>query len=219
MKKHTRFLLILSSLLILPFLPIMNPSAVSADSGGSTADELYKEGTKTVQVGTGMLVSPLFIKTHRRDLDYSMTFVRLGYLLTDPSEKRFLPRGNFEALVQVSGSLVTDGFGEYMLEYAWLLRYNVVYPNWRVFPYFQVGAGILYNDLYKDRTQDLIGNSVEFTPQGSVGLRWLLGKRWSLDVEGIYHHISNAGLGDRNVGVNAFGGFIGVTWFFGPSAK
>lgn len=219
MKIRAGFPPILSFLIFILFPALTSTNSPVLAASEISVNELYKEGNKTVQAGTGMLFSPVFIKTHRRDLDYSMTFVRLGYFLTDPSEKRFLPRGNFEALAQVSGSLVTDGFGDYMLEYAWLLRYNVVYPNWPVFPYFQVGAGILYNDLYRDRTQDLIGNSVEFTPQGSVGLRWLLGKGWSLDVEGIYHHISNAGLGDRNVGVNAFGGFIGVTWFFGSSAR
>jgi hypothetical protein len=59
------------------------------------------------------------------------------------------------------------------------------------------------------------GQSIESTPQGSVGFRCLLDKRWSPDFEGIYHHISNAGLDERNAGVNAVGGFIGVSYIFG----
>lgn len=198
----------------------MGPCAAFA-SDSEAAGDLYVKGGRTLQAGTGLLVSPLFFRTHRRELDYSMTYVRAGYFLADPSGKGFLPRGNFEALMQVSGSLVTQGFGDYMVEYALLLRYNVVYPGWRMIPYFQIGAGVVYNDLHEDRTQDLVGQSVEFSPQASLGFRYLLGKRWSLDGEAIFHHISNAGLDDedRNVGVNAFGALLGVTYFFGPLAK
>jgi lipid A 3-O-deacylase len=195
-------------------LGTLNPSVSMADQG-STADDLYVKGGKDLQAGTGLLVSPVFIKTHRRELDYSMTFIRGGYFFTDPSEKSFFFRGNLEGLMQLAGSVVTKGFGSYMVEYDLLVRYNVVYPGWKIVPYIQIGAGVLYNDLYKNQTQALVGQSIEFTPQGSVGFRCLLDKKWSLEFEGIFHHISNAGLDDRNVGVNAFGGFIAVSYFFG----
>ena len=218
MKNCTATALILLSLFFGLFLVILNPS-LSLAASNSTAGDLYVKGGKTIQAGTGLLVSPLFLKTNRRSLDYSMTYLRGGYFLNDPSEKKFLPRGNLEGIIQGAGSNVTEGFGDYMVELAFLLRYNVVYPGWRIVPYFQFGAGIVYNDLYKDRTQDLIGQSIEFSPQMSLGFRYILGKRWSLDLEGMYHHVSNAGLDDRNVGVNAFGGSIAATYFFGHSSK
>ena len=75
-----------------------------------------------------------------------------------------------------------------------------------------MGIGILYNDIYRDRSQDLIGNSIEFTPQGGMGLRLPIDKRISIDTEFIYHHISNADISERNVGVNGVGIFIGITY-------
>jgi hypothetical protein len=63
-------------------------------------------------------------------------------------------------------------------------------------------------------SQDQIGQFVEFTPQGSVGLRYFIDRQWTLDVEAMFHHVSNAGLAQRNAGVNAVGGFLGVTFFF-----
>jgi len=218
MKIRAALVLLLTTLFLGLFLAL-NSSTAFADQNGSTAGDLYVKGNKTLQLGTGLLVSPLFIKTERRDLDYSMTYLRGGYFLTDPSEKKFLPRGNLEGILQLAGSSVTEGFGDYMVEFAVLLRYNVVYPGWRIVPYFQIGAGIVYNDLYKDQTQDLVGQSIEFSPQASLGFRYLIGKRWSLDLEGMYHHVSNAGLDDRNVGVNAFGGSIAATYFFGSARK
>jgi len=71
------------------------------------------------------------------------------------------------------------------------------------------------NDAYKDETQGLIGQALEFSLQTSVGLRFPVSKDWSVDLEGMFHHISNAGLDDRNVGVNAGGIFVGATYRFG----
>jgi len=218
MKCRAALVLLLTSLFLVSILAVNSSKTLAAQNGG-TADDIYVKGNKTLQAGTGLLVSPLFLRTERRDLDYSMTYLRGGYFLTDPSEKRFLPRGNLEGILQLAGMSVTEGFGDYMVEFAVLLRYNMVYPGWPIVPYFQFGAGIVYNDLYKDRTQDLVGQSIEFSPQASLGFRYLIGRRWSLDLEGMYHHVSNAGLDDRNVGVNAFGGSIAATYFFGSAPK
>jgi len=63
-------------------------------------------------------------------------------------------------------------------------------------------------------SQNAIGHSIEFTPQARLGLHYLINKKWSIDAETMFHHISNAGLDERNRGINAFGGFIGLTYFF-----
>jgi hypothetical protein len=96
-----------------------------------------------------------------------------------------------------------------------LARYNVLLSNPKWAPYIQIGAGVIVNDAYKDMSQSEIGQSVEFTPQGSIGLRYFIGRQWTLDVKAMFHHVSNAGLSDgRNGGINAVGGFVGVTYFF-----
>jgi len=41
-----------------------------------------------------------------------------------------------------------------------------------------------------------------------------LNDRWSLLIEGGYQHISNADTAARNVGVNAFGGSVGLGWIY-----
>jgi len=72
----------------------------------------------------------------------------------------------------------------------------------------------VYTDAYKDYSQNAIGQAIEFTPQASLGLHYLIDKKWSIDTEAMFHHISNAGLSERNRGINSFGGFIGLTYFF-----
>ncbi|MEJ2724591.1 MAG: acyloxyacyl hydrolase [Deltaproteobacteria bacterium] len=78
-----------------------------------------------------------------------------------------------------------------------------LYHKATAFVYAQLGLGIVYSDAYEDLSQSLIGSPIEFTPQFSVGAHYLLNKNWSIDGEAIFHHISNAGIKDRNVGVNA----------------
>ena len=42
----------------------------------------------------------------------------------------------------------------------------------------------------------------------------LLNRDWSLNVEGIHQHVSNANTSDRNVGLNALGGLLGFSRAF-----
>ena len=68
---------------------------------------------------------------------------------------------------------------------------------------------------YRDETQRALGQAGEFYLQATAGLHFLVAPHWSLDAEGGYVHISNAGTNERNGGINALGGSIGLTYFFG----
>jgi lipid A 3-O-deacylase len=48
----------------------------------------------------------------------------------------------------------------------------------------------------------------------SIGLRYFIARHWTIDLEAMFHHMSNAYLAERNNGINAVGGFLGVTYFF-----
>jgi hypothetical protein len=78
--------------------------------------------------------------------------------------------------------------------------------------------GILFTDADKDHSQRALGNSFNFAPQGAAGARVPLSEDLALDAEFLYQHISNAGLSERNTGINAMGARIGIAWFFGPPA-
>ena len=80
--------------------------------------------------------------------------------------------------------------------------------------YVQVGAGIVRNNIYKDENQWMIGGPTEFTLRSGLGMRFVIADRWSLDAEGALEHISNAGLSDRNQGMNASGFLVGITHYF-----
>lgn len=180
-----------------------------------TFDDVLTKGKLSMQIVSGVLIAPCGIGPDTPDFNYSQTNIRLGKVLNDPSKKlKIIPRGNLEAFLEISNSYVYDGFGDYVGGATILLRYNIIPEGSKWSPYVQVGCGIVYNDAYKDKTQKAIGQAIEFTPQGSVGCRYLINENWSIDGEIMLHHISNAGLAERNNGTNALGGFIGLTYYF-----
>jgi lipid A 3-O-deacylase len=176
--------------------------------------EIFSKGAVDLQLVSGGIFSSHIFGQDTPVTNVWQTDLRLGMILNDPILDGSFLRGNFEAVLALSYASIYKGPGSYYGGLTALLRYNFVQPGSNWAPYFQVGAGIVHNDAYKDHSQDTIGQSIEFTPQASLGLRYLWKENWSIDVEGIFFHISNAGLSERNTGLNSFGGFVGVTYFF-----
>jgi hypothetical protein len=141
--------------------------------------------------------------------------VRLGCMLCSPILDECCLRGNVEAILELTTAPVFDGFGSIIIGPTALLRYNFLQPDWRLVPYVQGGGGFVYNDSYRDKTQRAIGQAGEFYLQATAGVHLMLTAHCAFDVEGGYLHISNGGTNERNGGINALGGSIGVSYFFG----
>ena len=105
---------------------------------------------------------------------------------------------------------VFEGVGEFMAGATIWLRYNFVPRESRFAPFVQAGAGGTYTDI----NPRLIGQDFNFNLDLGAGVRYLLASRWSVNVEYRYQHISNANMADRNLGVNAHGPMLAVSFFF-----
>ncbi|MBW1942351.1 MAG: acyloxyacyl hydrolase [Deltaproteobacteria bacterium] len=152
----------------------------------------------------GYVVSPVIEASNRTDMNYTMANVRFEWMRFD---------NNFRMLGEITYSKTVTGPIGYLAGGTLLLRYDFERSG-NLIPYAQIGVGVLYTDLSKDYSQSLVGNEIEFNPQASFGVRYLIDKNLSLDAEAMFHHVSNAGLGDRNIGVNGVGGFIGLTYYW-----
>jgi hypothetical protein len=192
-------------------------SAWADDASNATHNptpEVYTKDRISIQLVSGAIFSPTLFAPRTKVMDYAQTNLRLGWMINSPGRVGFLPRGNLEAILELTNSIIYKGPGNYMGGLTALIRYNIVPKDSRFVPYIQMGGGAVYTDVYKDRTQNGIGNSVEFTPQGSIGCHYMINNNWSITGETIFHHMSNAGLDHRNRGSNAYGGFIGGTYYF-----
>jgi hypothetical protein len=80
----------------------------------------------------------------------------------------------------------------------------------RMIPFFEIGGGALFTG------QDVPAgtNNFNFTPQGGVGVHFLVKPKQAVTFTGKYMHVSNAGIADANSGINASIQFVlGYTWF------
>jgi hypothetical protein len=89
-----------------------------------------------------------------------------------------------------------------------LFRYNFL-SSGRLIPFLEGGAGIVGLNANLARQAD----GVNFTPQGGAGLHYFISDRIALTGEVRYFHLSNAGIHERNNGINSTLFLLGVTMF------
>lgn len=195
------------------FLSITAQAGVAAKEERTivTSETPFNKGKLELQSASGAYFS--IGHSDQPSLNYSSTSYRLGIMLYTPEGEGWL-RGNYELMLQLFGGSVFDGPGNYLGGAAVVLRYNFVQPQAKWVPYAQIGAGAVYNDIYKDQSQRLIGEAWEFDLEATIGIRYMFNARWSANLEGGYRHISNADNSSRNIGLNSLGAGIGLGYHF-----
>ena len=173
----------------------------------------FEKGRFELQSGLGAFWSFSPDGSERDTINYMLSTYRLGVMLNDPSGDGWY-RGNFEFMLEGFYGSVFQGPGDSLAGGSLILRYNFVQPESHWFPYFQIGAGGLWNDIYEDRNQILIGKEWEFLLQASLGLRYQITPKWGIAIEGGWRHISNAETDDRNRGLDSLGGLVGLVYTF-----
>jgi lipid A 3-O-deacylase len=215
MAYSSKKIVFLFSLFLLQLAPHANAQDSNMESPSAGSSTPYLKDRLSAQFVAGALFGPVsWVKEHPT-FNYAQTSLRFGWMASDPANKKYFGTGNFEILFELTNSYIFEGFGSYVRGFTLLGRYNLLLadPRWAL--YFQIGAGAVVNDAYKDVSQSSIGQAIEFTLQGSLGLHYFISRKWTVDVEAMFHHISNANLSERNQGTNAVGGLLGVTYFFG----
>jgi lipid A 3-O-deacylase len=166
-----------------------------------------EEGGHEVQVwaGGGHSVPGGTSRTEVFDLG-----LRYGWVLTEAHLPGIL-RGKFEYTV--------DAVPVYLIfqpaNTAYGVGFNALGLKWnferrgRLSPYLELGGGVLFSN----HTVPAYTNNVNFTPSAALGTHILGGKyNWSVEVR--YLHISSAGLGAINPGLNTVQVRVGVGRFW-----
>jgi hypothetical protein len=134
-------------------------------------------------------------------------------MLTDPEDYPW-GRGNLECLCDLTGAAITSDYGSWLAGQTCFLRYNFLDLGTCVVPYHQLGFGWILTDAYQNRSQKAIGQMFEFHVHYEIGVKYFVAPNLSLDFEAGIQHMSNGGMANRNLGVNAFGGQVGLTYYF-----
>jgi lipid A 3-O-deacylase len=211
-----RLLVLLAAALILILAPRLQagPAAPAAATASTDADPIFYHGALELQLVNGVEFSQQRTSYERPNLDYTLSALRLGYMVDSPHPGGTFLRGNDELLVEAAGGAIFQGPGSGLGGLAIIYRRNFLAPNAKVVPYINAGAGGVYSDAYHDQVQRILGSKFEFDLLGSVGVRFRVTSHMSLDGEVEFRHLSNADLAARNYGTNDIGGVLGVSFTF-----
>jgi hypothetical protein len=190
-----------TSLLLLFFILIVSFSSTTAaqaapEEGGNEV-QVWASGGHSVPGGTS--------KTEVFDAG-----LRYGWVITGPHLPSIL-RGRFEYAV--------DAVPVYLIfqpaNTAYGIGFNPLGLKWnferrrRFSPYLELGGGVVFSN----HSVPTYANTVNFTPSAAFGTH-ILGEKYNWSVELRYLHVSNAGLGNFNPGLNTVQVRVGVGRFW-----
>jgi hypothetical protein len=188
-----------TSLLIITLLQIASAicCAQTAPEEGSQEVQMWAGGGHSVPGGT----------SHTEVFDAGL---RYGWVLSGAHLPGIL-RGRFEYVVDAvplwlvfQRANTAYGIGFNPLGLKWNFE-----RHGRLSPYLELGGGALFTS----HNVPTFTNTVNFTPSAALGTH-ILGAKYNWSVEVRYLHISNAGLGDLNPGLNTVQVRLGVGKFF-----
>jgi hypothetical protein len=170
--------------------------------------EGFRHGTQEVGLTLGPAIGlKLFGSTQAHNM--MIASGQYGIFFSEVLGKGHWYRGNFEVLAHVFGSYQFDPDDAYAVGFAPLLRYDFSAGK-RLVPFVDLGGGPALTNI---RDGDLSTN-FEFNLQCGTGLHYFLRDNFALTGQVRFLHLSNAGMGHPNAGVNTLNLTLGATWFF-----
>ena len=134
---------------------------------------------------------------------------QLGYVLTDEIGSGGL-EGNVELLVEPMAAHYFQPFSASAFGGSLVLKYNFLsFGRWM--PFWDGGAGMLWTDLAPRIPEQ--STQFNFILQTGPGVSYFISQQMALTLGVRFHHISNAGIGERNIGLNAWLFNVGMAFF------
>ena len=169
--------------------------------------ELWPFAAKSLTLGAQM--GGGFTAAHGvRDAKLYAAVGRIAYVLAE--QRVFLP-GSLEIGAEPNYLYVWEGTKTSNL---FGLTTDLKYNFWtgsRFIPSVEGGVGASYASTRIPAGQ---GTNFNFVAQGGLGLQSVLSSHTTLDLRGIYHHLSNANTGRDNPSLNSFILTLGLSYHF-----
>jgi len=185
--------------------------ASDAQAGDSPqAHTIVRAGTLEAGLVTGYLQGNDTFTAVSSNRSALYVLPRIGMVLTPEVGSRFFA-GNLELLLEPFDAHYFKPFGASAAGGALVLKYNFLsFGRWM--PYWDVGLGMLWTNL-APRIEEQ-STPFNFVLETGPGLQYFVTERVALTIGVRFHHISNAGIGDRNLGLNATLAYAGISVFW-----
>ena len=174
------------------------------------AREILKQGTIEAGVGGGFWHAfHVPGETHPVDRHAWFIMPRIGMVMTDEVQAGFFS-GNLELLLEPFYAYFTEPFSADAAGGAVVMKYNLLsFGRWM--PFWDAGVGMLWTDLAPRIPED--SSQFNFYLETGPGVHYFITTRTAVTLAVRYNHISNAGIGDRNLGLDGVLGYVGLSWF------
>lgn len=173
------------------------------------ARALVQRGTVEVGAAGGYLQGLDILTSDSANRNAFYVLPRLGMVVTDEVGSGYLT-GNVEVLAEPLYAHYYQPFTASAAGGSLVAKYNLLsFGRWM--PYWDVGAGMLWTNLAPRISEQ--STPFNFVLESGPGVHYFATERLALTVGTRFHHISNAGIGDRNRGLNAVLTYVGVSWF------
>jgi len=197
------------------FLVILGIAAVTALSlpnQAASEPDAYRVSKGTIEIGvmTGFWQATTVVGD-APSANRSAIFVlpRVGLIVTDTVGTNWW-RGNLELMLEPVYARFTQPFTADLAGASLLAKYNFLVSR-RWMPFVDAGGGLVWTDLAPRIPEESI--QMEFLLQAGLGVHYFATDTVTLTAGVRFSHISNAGLGERNTGLNAVMPYVGLSFF------
>lgn len=182
---------------------------VRADSQTIQARDIVKQGTIEIGLNAGVLqgndVGP--VNTANRNAVYVLP--RIGMVLSREMGKGLLS-GNFELQLEPTYARYWNPFPADLAGGTMVFKYNfLAFGRWM--PFWDLGVGAIWTNLAPRIPEQ--STQFNFLLESGPGIHYFVTERLAFNIGVRFQHISNAGIGDRNAGLNATLGYMGISFF------
>ena len=189
---------------------LLSSTALAEPSESVQARDIVRRGTWEAGLAVGYLQGLDVFTSASANRSAVYVLPRFGRVVTPIIGKSFY-EGNLALLVEPLYAHYFEPFGATAAGASLLFKYNfLAFGRWM--PHWDVGLGMLWTDLAPRIQEQSI--PFNFVLETGPGVQYFLSSTVAWGVGVRFHHISNAGIGDRNLGLNAVLGYTGISFFF-----
>ena len=207
MPRHRPLRTVLITLVSVAFWNFTN---VSVSRSSENARDVVKQGTIEVGMAAGFWQATTAVGD-ALSANRSAVFVlpRVGMVLTEALGSGWW-QGNVEVLVEPLFARFTQPFAAEAAGGSLVVKYNFLsFGRWM--PFWDAGGGMAWTNLAPRIPEE--STQFQFILETGPGVHYFMTKRVTVTTGVRFHHFSNAGLGERNTGINAVLPYVGLSVF------
>ena len=199
--------LLLAVALVLFGTGMVCSSSSHADS--PDARTIVQKGTVEAGLAAGYLQGNEAFTSASSNRSAVYVLPRVGMVVTSEMGKGLFA-GNLELLIEPLYAHYFKPFGATAAGGSLVFKYNFLgFGRWM--PYWDLGLGMLWTNLApRIREQSTQFN---FVLESGPGVDYFVTEKVAVMIGARFHHISNAGLSDRNLGLNSTLAYAGISVF------